>query len=399
MPWDSRWSGTLHFHHTIDDSLAIIYITTDTSSKSCRIISHYPSSRSPKLSKSTRSDVRAGEAIFIDMDGNCHSKIVHASPTYNPCIFEFVYFARPDSIMDGVSVYEARLNMGEKLAGTILKKYPDHDIDVVIPIPDTSRTSALQTAYHLDRPFREGFMKNRYIGRTFIMPGQAKRKKSVRLKLNTIRREFEGKNVLLVDDSIVRGTTAGEIVQMALEAGAKKVYFSSAAPPIRFPNIYGIDLPTQEELIAYGRTEEEIARLIGCEWVVYQELEDLEESVRSAIPKDHEQFDGFDCSTFTGNYITGERVGDDYFTKLHVLRNDSAKGKNKSIARRSSSIVSNNSSRRSPPTVPSVLVPRSSSHKIKSIGGMTDSDSSDDEKKTPTELAERVSERIPLPTF
>lgn len=337
-------------------------------------------------------DVRAGEAIFIDTDGNCHSKIVHASPTYTPCIFEFVYFARPDSIIDGVSVYEARLNMGEKLAENILRKYPDHDIDVVIPIPDTSRTSALQAAYRLDVPFREGFMKNRYIGRTFIMPGQAKRKKSVRLKLNTIRREFEGKNVLLVDDSIVRGTTAGEIVQMALEAGAKKVYFSSAAPPIRFPNIYGIDLPTQEELIAYGRTEEEIARLIGCEWVVYQDLKDLEESVRSAIPKDHEQFDGFDCSTFSGEYITGERMGDSYFTKLHALRNDAAKSKTKSLARRSSS---DTSGRRSPPTIPSVLVPRSSS-KNKSLGAMTDSDESEDEKK-PT--IERFSERIPLPTF
>jgi amidophosphoribosyltransferase len=340
-------------------------------------------------------DVRAGEAIFIDMDGNCHSKIVHASPTYTPCIFEYVYFARPDSIIDGVSVYEARLNMGEKLAETILRKYPNHDIDVVIPIPDTSRTSALQTAYRLDVPFREGFMKNRYIGRTFIMPGQAKRKKSVRLKLNTIRREFEGKNVLLVDDSIVRGTTAGEIVQMALEAGARKVYFSSAAPPIRFPNIYGIDLPTQEELIAYGRTEEEIARLIGCEWVVYQELEDLEESVRSAIPKDHEPFDGFDCSTFSGEYITGERMGDSYFTKLHALRNDSAKSKTSNLVRRSSSIASNNSSRRSPPTIPSVLVPRTSSVK----GAMTDSDSSDDEKKPTADFAKRVSERIPLPTF
>ena len=201
-------------------------------------------------------------------------------------------------------------------------------IPVVIPIPDTSRTSALQAAYRLDRPFREGFMKNRYIGRTFIMPGQATRKKSVRLKLNTIRREFEGKNVLLVDDSIVRGTTANEIVQMARDAGAKKVFFCSAAPPIRYPNIYGIDLPTQQELIAYGRTEEEIAAKIGCEWVVYQDQADLEESVRMAVPKqnnDDSLFQGFDCSTFDGIYVTGQRMGDEYFTKLHSLRNDAAK--------------------------------------------------------------------------
>jgi amidophosphoribosyltransferase len=250
-------------------------------------------------------DVRAGEAIFIDMEGNCHSKIVHKSPTLTPCIFEYVYFARPDSIIDGVSVYEARLNMGEKLAETILKKYPNHDIDVVIPVPDTSRTSALQAAYRLDRPFREGFMKNRYIGRTFIMPGQEKRKKSVRLKLNTIKREFEGLNVLLVDDSIVRGTTAGEIVQMARDAGAKNVYFSSAAPPIRYPNIYGIDLPTQEELIAFGRNEEEIAAMIGCEWVVYQEQHGLEEAVKRAVPKNGQGFDGFDCVSKNYHRRTG----------------------------------------------------------------------------------------------
>jgi amidophosphoribosyltransferase len=230
--------------------------------------------------------------------------------------------------MDGVSVYEARLNMGEKLAEKILRIYGDnHGIDCVIPVPDTSRTSALQAAYRLDRPFREGFMKNRYIGRTFIMPGQAKRKKSVRLKLNTIRREFEGKNVLLVDDSIVRGTTAGVIVQMARDAGAKNVYFCSAAPPIRYPNIYGIDLPTQKELIAFGRTEKEIAAKIGCEWVVYQDQADLEEAVRMAIPSNtvHPSFDGFDCSTFDGVYVTGQHMGDEYFTKLHSLRNDNAK--------------------------------------------------------------------------
>jgi amidophosphoribosyltransferase len=187
---------------------------------------------------------------------------------YTPCIFEYVYFARPDSIMDGVSVYEARLSMGDKLAEKILRVYPNHDIDVVVPIPDTSRTCALQAAYRLNRPFREGFIKNRYIARTFIMPGQATRKKSVRLKLNTIKSEFAGRNVLLVDDSIVRGTTGHEIVQMAREAGAKKVFFTSAAPPIRFPNIYGIDIPTREELIAYGRDEEQIAAKLGSDWVV-----------------------------------------------------------------------------------------------------------------------------------
>ncbi|KAG7345294.1 amidophosphoribosyltransferase [Nitzschia inconspicua] len=271
-------------------------------------------------------DVRAGEAIFIDLEGNCHSKMVHANPKHTPCIFEYVYFARPDSIMDGVSVYEARLNMGEKLAEKILRHFGEnHNVDVVIPVPDTSRTSALQTAYRLNVPFREGFMKNRYIGRTFIMPGQEKRKKSVRLKLNTIRREFEGKNVLLVDDSIVRGTTAGEIVQMARDAGAKNVYFSSAAPPIRYPNIYGIDLPSQKELIAFERNEKEIAVKIGCEWVVYQDQADLEESVNMAIPQHMEKFDGFDCSTFDGLYVTGQRMGDEYFTKLHSLRNDNAK--------------------------------------------------------------------------
>lgn len=228
-------------------------------------------------------DVKAGEAIFMDMNtGNCYTRMCCENSTPAPCIFEYVYFARPDSIMDGVSVYESRLNMGDKLAARIISKYPDHDIDVVIPIPDTSRTSALQAAYRLGRPFREGFIKNRYIARTFIMPGQATRAKSVRLKLNTIKREFAGKNVLLVDDSIVRGTTANEIVQMARDAGAKKVFFSSAAPPIRYPNIYGIDIPTREELIAYQREEDEIASKIGCEWVVYQDLDDLEESVRAA---------------------------------------------------------------------------------------------------------------------
>jgi amidophosphoribosyltransferase len=276
------------------------------------------------------SDVQAGEAIFIDMDGNCHSRVVHPNPDPSPCIFEYVYFARPDSIMDGVSVYETRLKMGEKLADKIIRKHPNHDVDVVIPIPDTSRTSALQAAYKLDRPFREGFIKNRYIARTFIMPGQATRRKSVRLKLNTIKSEFAGKNVLLVDDSIVRGTTANEIVQMARDAGAKKVFFCSAAPPIRYPNIYGIDIPTREELIAFERNEEEISEKIGCDWVVYQDLNDLEDSIKEATPLNalHKPTK-FDSSCFSGDYVTGEKIGDSYFTKLYDLRNDAAKQKRK----------------------------------------------------------------------
>lgn len=231
-------------------------------------------------------DIKAGEAIFIDLKGNCHARQCHTNVSLSPCIFEYVYFARPDSIIDGVSVYETRLLMGEKLAKKIMRKHPEHDIDVVIPIPDTSRTSALQAAYILGRPFREGFIKNRYIARTFIMPGQATRKKSVRLKLNTIKSEFLGRNVLLVDDSIVRGTTSREIIEMARDAGALKVYFASAAPPIRYPNIYGIDIPTRNELVAYERDEEEIAAHIGADWIEYQDCEDLEDSVRSIASPD-----------------------------------------------------------------------------------------------------------------
>ena len=275
------------------------------------------------------SDVKAGEAIFIDMHGNCHSRICH-DQGLSPCIFEYVYFARPDSIIDGISVYETRLKMGEKVAQKILKQHPNHDIDVVIPIPDTNRTSALQAAYTLNRPFREGFIKNRYIARTFIMPGQATRKKSVRLKLNTIKSEFAGRNVLLVDDSIVRGTTANEIVQMARDAGARKVYFCSAAPPIRFPNIYGIDIPTRQELIAYERSEDEIAEKIGCEMVVYQDLSDLEDSVReSALPDKPCPVTKFDTSCFSGIYVTGETIEDAYFDRLHHQRNDGAKEQRK----------------------------------------------------------------------
>lgn len=274
-------------------------------------------------------DVLPGEAIFLDMrTGECHTHqclpdaATQASPS--PCIFEYVYFARPDSIMDGVSVYETRLKMGEKLAQKIERVYPHHDIDVVIPIPYTSRTSALQAAYILGRPFREGFIKNRYIARTFIMPGQVARRKSVRLKLNTIKSEFAGRNVLLVDDSIVRGTTAREIVQMARDAGARKVYFTSAAPPIRYPNIYGIDIPTRTELVAYGRDESEVAEHIGCEWVVYQDLDDLVDSV-SSLAGPERPLPRFDTSCFSGEYVTGEKIGDEYFERLHAKRNDGAK--------------------------------------------------------------------------
>lgn len=300
-------------------------------------------------------DLEPSEAIVITMDGKVHTRMCLPEDqiTRAPCIFEYVYFARPDSIMDGISVYESRLKMGEKLAGQILERYPDHDIDVVIPIPDTSRTSAVQAAYALGRPYREGFIKNRYIARTFIMPGQETRKKSVRLKLNTIKSEFAGRNVLLVDDSVVRGTTATEIIQMARDAGANKVYLTSAAPPIRYPNIYGIDIPTRQELVAYERNEEEIAKKLNCEWIVYQTLNDLEEAVREAGEcPDHGELDSlfaifvlnlnrfslsvfllfvdgsctaYESSCFSGKYVTGETINSDYFTKLHERRNDDAK--------------------------------------------------------------------------
>ncbi|MCG8537707.1 MAG: amidophosphoribosyltransferase, partial [Pseudomonadales bacterium] len=228
--------------------------------------------------------------------------------------------ARPDSIMDGISVYKARLRMGEKLAEKIKRVWPDHDIDVVIPIPDTSRTSALQLAYNLGVKFREGFIKNRYIGRTFIMPGQNERKKSVRQKLNAIGLEFHGKNVLLVDDSIVRGTTCNQIIEMARDAGARNVYFASAAPPVCYPNVYGIDMPAASELIAHGRSVEEIQALIGADWMVYQDLDDLVSAAHEGNPSITE----FDCSVFNGEYITGD-VDDAYLSRLEQVRNDSAK--------------------------------------------------------------------------
>ena len=266
-------------------------------------------------------DVEPGEAVFIGEDGSFHARQCAAEPLHSPCIFEYVYFARPDSIIDGISVYKARLRMGEKLAHKIKRVFPDHDIDVVIPIPDTSRTSALQLANDLGVLYREGFIKNRYIGRTFIMPGQKQRKKSVRQKLNAISLEFKGKNVLLVDDSIVRGTTSKEIIQMARDAGANKVYFASAAPPVRFPNVYGIDMPTSAELIGYGRDEQEIAQAIGADWLVYQDIEDLVDAV---LHKKNKAVQQFEASVFDGKYITGD-VTPEYLAALEQQRCDSAK--------------------------------------------------------------------------
>jgi amidophosphoribosyltransferase len=265
-------------------------------------------------------DLKPGEAVFIDVAGAIHHRQCAASPELNPCIFEYVYLARPDSIIDDIYVYKARLRMGVKLARKILKQMPKHDIDVVIPIPDTSRPSAIELAYHLGVKFREGFIKNRYIGRTFIMPGQQMRKKSVRRKLNPIDIEFKGKNVLLVDDSIVRGTTSKQIIQMAREAGAKKVYIASAAPPVRYPNVYGIDMPSANELVAHERSEAEIAEYIGADWLIYQELDDLID----AVQKGNRSIKKFDCSCFDGKYVTNT-VGVDYLDKVRSLRNDSAK--------------------------------------------------------------------------
>ncbi len=268
-------------------------------------------------------DIRPGEAVYIETDGTLYTQQCAESASLTPCIFEHVYFARPDSIMDKVSVYKARLRMGETLADKVLKERPDHDIDVVVPIPDTSRTSALQMAHRLGVKFREGFIKNRYIGRTFIMPGQKMRKKSVRQKLNPIDLEFRGKNVMLVDDSIVRGTTCEEIIQMARDAGARNVYFASAAPPVRYPNVYGIDMPSASELIAHNRTVEDIRKLIGADWLVYQDLEDLISCVNDVNP----EIEGWECSVFDGNYVTGD-VDDAYLAKLDALRRDEARDPN-----------------------------------------------------------------------
>ncbi len=246
-------------------------------------------------------DVAPGEAVFIDQQGQVHTEQCAQAPSLHPCMFEFVYLARPDSVMDGISVYQARLNLGESLAQRVINTLAPSDIDVVIPIPESSRPSAMQLAQKIGRPYREGFVKNRYVGRTFIMPGQAVRKKSVRQKLNAIGVEFKGRNVLLVDDSIVRGTTSKEIVQMAREAGARKVYMASAAPPVRFPNVYGIDMPTREELIAADRSIEEIREFIGADALIYQDVDAMKRVVHALNPK----LAGFEASCFDGEYITG----------------------------------------------------------------------------------------------
>jgi len=253
-------------------------------------------------------DVAPGEAIFIDLEGRIHSAQCAEHPTLNPCMFEFVYLARPDSVMDGISVYQARLNMGETLAQRVISTMPPSEIDVVIPIPESSRPSAMQLAQKIGKPYREGFVKNRYVGRTFIMPGQGVRKKSVRQKLNAIGVEFKGRNVLLVDDSIVRGNTSKEIVQMARDAGARKVYMASAAPPVRFPNVYGIDMPTKEELIAHDRSIEEIRQYIGADALIYQDVDAMKRVVKALNPK----LDGFEASCFDGHYITGDISVEDF---------------------------------------------------------------------------------------
>lgn len=267
-------------------------------------------------------DVAPGEAVFIDIEGHLYTEVCAEQTAYRPCIFEHVYLARPDSIIDGISVYKARLRMGEKLAERILARYPGgrHDIDVVIPIPDTARTAALPLAYELGVKYREGFVKNRYIARTFIMPGQNERADSVRKKFNLIPLEFAGKNVLLLDDSVVRGTTTYKLVQMAREAGARKVYVASAAPEVRFPNVYGIDMPTRDELIANGRSADEVAERLGADWIVYQDLRDLIECAREGNPAITE----FECSVFDGNYVAGD-VSEGYLSELSVKRSDAAK--------------------------------------------------------------------------
>ena len=262
-------------------------------------------------------DLAPGECIYITEAGEVFTRQCAEAPVLSPCLFEYVYLARPDSVMDGISVYKARLKMGEYLADQILRDWPDHDIDVVIPIPDTSRTSAVELANKLGVKLREGYIKNRYIGRTFIMPGQTQRQKSVRQKLNPIELEFRGKNVLLVDDSIVRGTTSTLIIEMAREMGAKKVYFASAAPAVRFPNVYGIDMPSVDELVAHGRTDAEVGEMIGADRMIYQDLEDLIRSTQGG----GSDIASFDCSVFDGNYVTGD-IDDAYLAGLEALRND-----------------------------------------------------------------------------
>ena len=253
-------------------------------------------------------DIAPGEAVFVDLQGRTHTQQCAEHPSLNPCMFEFVYLARPDSVIDGISVYQARLNLGQTLAQRLISTMPPSDIDVVIPIPESSRPSAMQLAQKIGKPYREGFVKNRYVGRTFIMPGHAVRRKSVRQKLNAIGVEFRDRNVLLVDDSIVRGTTSKEIVQMAREAGARKVYLASAAPPVRYPNVYGIDMPTSEELVAHGRSIEEIRLFIGADALIYQDVDAMKRVVRDLNP----QVNGFEASCFDGHYITGDLSAADF---------------------------------------------------------------------------------------
>ncbi len=273
-------------------------------------------------------DIGPGEAVFIQTDGTVHRHQCALRAGYTPCLFEYVYFARPDSIIDRVSVYKSRLRMGEALADKILRENPDHDIDVVIPIPDSSRSSALQVAHRLGVKYREGFIKNRYIGRTFIMPGQELRRKSVRQKLNAIDLEFRGKNVMIVDDSIVRGTTSKQIIEMARDAGAKRVYFASASPPVRFPNVYGIDMPAASELVAANRTEAEVCQYIGADQLIYQDLEDL----LASVSYDNSAIDGFDASCFSGEYVTGD-ITPEYLQQLQIRRSDQAKSADEVLRR------------------------------------------------------------------
>jgi amidophosphoribosyltransferase len=260
-------------------------------------------------------NIAPGEAVFVDLQGQVHAQQCAQNPVLSPCIFEYVYLARPDSVMDGISVYQARLNLGETLAKRVISTVPPNEIDVVIPIPESSRPSAAQLAQLLGLPYREGFVKNRYVGRTFIMPGQSVRKKSVRQKLNVIASEFKGRNVLLVDDSIVRGTTSREIVQMARDAGARKVYMASAAPPVRFPNVYGIDMPTPQELVAHNRTVEEIRQIIGCDALIYQDVDGMKKAIGSLNPA----IKGFDASCFDGVYVTGDITLED-IVRLNASR-------------------------------------------------------------------------------
>jgi amidophosphoribosyltransferase len=280
-------------------------------------------------------DIDPGEAVFVDLHGNIHREACVPGAQCSPCIFEYVYLARPDSMMDGIAVYKSRLRMGEKLGHRIAEEWPDHDIDVVIPVPDTSRTAALQMANVLDLKYREGFIKNRYIGRTFIMPGQVQRERSIRRKLNAIELEFRGKNVLLVDDSIVRGTTSREIIQMARHAGARRVYFASAAPPVRYPNVYGIDMPAAEELLARERSVEQVAEEIGADRLFYQTLDDLVEAVRFGNPS----ITRFDTSCFDGTYVTGD-ITEDYLATVEARRRDDVKQEKESNSLDSTEVAS-----------------------------------------------------------